>query len=91
MTTHRDGDRSDAGRSSTPGLGRTERVLRAAGLVRVEVDERPRCESLGDYLGEDVPCDLHAGHKGNHTWAKPLTGAEEFEWTNRRRAVRRVA
>jgi hypothetical protein len=73
--------------AALPGLAHRPRVRSA----RIELDERPRCASLGDYLGADVPCDLHAGHKGSHTWAKPLTGAEEFEWTNRRRAVRRVA
>lgn len=55
----------------------------------ISLDDRPRCDSLGDYLGDDVPCDKHAGHAGRHEWSLPLTGRETFEWTDACRSVRR--
>ena len=58
-------------------------------IVRIEVDERPRCEAVGDYLGDDVPCDRHAGHRGRHEWTQPGPPFETFGWTSARRTVRR--
>lgn len=58
--------------------------------MRVEVDDRPRCTSEGDFLGDPVPCDLHAGHTGKHLWQRPMS-FEEYEWTNKRRYVKAVA
>lgn len=78
-----------ADRQLVPVTARPERPGRGAGSVRFQVDERPRCKSLGDYLGDDVPCDQHEGHRGKHLWQKPMS-FEEFEWTNQSRAVRRA-
>lgn len=39
----------------------------------IQIDNRPRCESEGDYLGQPVPCDDHQGHAGRH----PLGSAHD--------------
>ncbi len=55
--------------------------------MRLVIDDRPRCDSFGQWGADLIPCDLEKSHKGTHQWARPFSG-ESFVWTTRSRKVK---